>query len=315
MGPRRELTKGTELMGVLAGRVAVITGAGRGLGREHALLFAAEGARVVVNDIGGSATGQGTDAGPAHDVVAEIRATGGDAVANTDSVGDWAGAQRLIETAVDTFGDLHVVVNNAGILRDRMLVNMTEEEFDTVINVNLKGTFAVSHHAARFWRDQSKQGLDADRAIVNTSSGAGLQPGVGQTNYAAAKAGIAAMTQVASKELGRLGVRVNGIAPLARTRTTEATLGLTERLAAPETDQEFDIYHPRNISPLVAYLATEGCSMSGHVLRVVGGLIGVYEGWRLVESFESDQRWSVGDIEKALAKVPPVPAAESPRMA
>jgi NAD(P)-dependent dehydrogenase (short-subunit alcohol dehydrogenase family) len=301
-------------MGVLNGRVAVITGGGRGLGREHALLFAAEGARVVVNDIGGSPTGQGLDAGPAEDVVAEITAAGGVAVANSDGVSDWAGAQRLIETAVKTFGDLHVVVNNAGILRDRMLVNMTEEEFDSVIDVNLKGTFAVSHHAAQYWRAQSKQGLDADRAIINTTSGAGLHPGVGQTNYAAAKAGIAAMTQVASKELGRLGVRVNGIAPLARTRTTSSTPGLSQQLAPPDTDQEFDAYHPRNISPLVAYLATEACCMSGHLFRVVGGLIGVYEGWRLVESFESDQGWNVRDIEQALANVPPVPAGEAPKM-
>jgi NAD(P)-dependent dehydrogenase (short-subunit alcohol dehydrogenase family) len=302
-------------MGVLDGRVAVVTGGGRGLGREHALLFAAEGARVVVNDIGVSPTGEGLDAGPAEDVVAEITAAGGVAVANTDGVSDWAGAQRLIETAVSTFGDLHVVVNNAGILRDRMLVNMTEEEFDSVIDVNLKGTFAVSKHAAQYWRDQSKRGLNADRAIINTSSGAGLQPGVGQTNYAAAKAGIAAMTAVAAKELGRLGVRVNGIAPLARTRTTLSTPGLTEQLAQPEADQGFDVYHPSNISPLVAYLATDGCSLSGHIFRVVGGLIGVYEGWHLVESFESDQRWSVSDIEQALATVPPTPAGEAPRMA
>jgi NAD(P)-dependent dehydrogenase (short-subunit alcohol dehydrogenase family) len=301
-------------MGVLDGRVAIITGAGRGLGREHALLFAAEGARVVVNDVGGSTSGEGMDSDLAHQVVAEIKAAGGEAVANTDSVSDWAGAQRLVETAVDTFGDLHVVVNNAGILRDRMLVNMTEDEFDSVINVNLKGTFAVSHHAARYWRGRSKQGLDADRVIVNTSSGAGLAPGVGQTNYAAAKAGIAAMTQVAAKELGRIGVRVNGIAPLARTRTTDATPGLSERLAEPETDQEFDVYHPRNVSPLVAYLATEGCSLSGHVFRVVGGLIGVYSGWHLVDTFESDQRWNVGDIETALADVPPVPAGEATRL-
>jgi NAD(P)-dependent dehydrogenase (short-subunit alcohol dehydrogenase family) len=301
-------------MGVLDGRVAIITGAGRGLGREHALLFAAEGARVVVNDLGVSSSGEGTDPDLAHQVVEEIRSFGGEAVACTDSISDWSGAQRLVETAVSEFGDLHVVVNNAGILRDRMLVNMTEDEFDSVVNVNLKGTFAVSHHAAVFWRGQSKQGIEVDRAIVNTSSGAGLQPGVGQTNYAAAKAGIAAMTQVWSKELGRIGVRVNCIAPLARTRTTETTPGLIERLAEPESEQQFDIYHPANISPLVAHLSTESCSMSGHVLRVVGGLIGVYEGWHLVDTFESDERWSVGDIEKALAGVPQVSVVGTTRL-
>jgi NAD(P)-dependent dehydrogenase (short-subunit alcohol dehydrogenase family) len=301
-------------MGVLDGRVAIITGAGRGLGREHALLFAAEGARVVVNDVGVSSSGEGTDPDLARQVVEEITSLGGEAVASTDSVSDWSGAQRLVETAVSAFGDLHVVVNNAGILRDRMLVNMTEDEFDSVVNVNLKGTFAVSHHAAVYWRGQSKAGQDIDRAIVNTSSGAGLAPGVGQTNYAAAKAGIAAMTQVWAKELGRIGVRVNCIAPLARTRTTEVTPGLVEQLAAPETEQEFDIYHPANISPLVAHLAAENCSMSGHVLRVVGGLIGVYEGWHLVDAFESNDRWTVGDIEKVLATVPPVPVIEATRL-
>lgn len=295
----------TRTPGVLEGRVAIVTGAGQGLGREHALLFAAEGALVVVNDVGSSL---------AHDVVDKITAAGGQAVANTDSVSDWSGAQRLTETAVQVFGDLHVVVNNAGILRDRMLVNMTEEEFDSVINVNLKGTFAVSHYAARYWREQSKQGRDADRALINTSSGAGMQPGIGQTNYAAAKAGIAAMTQVASKELKRIGVRVNGIAPFARTQTTQATPGLVERLAEAESDLDFDPYHPRNVSPLVAYLASSECTMTGHMFRVVGDLIGVYEGWHLVDTFENGQRWEVPGIARALADVASEPVTEAPKM-
>lgn len=292
-------------MAALEGRVAIVTGAGQGLGREHALLFAAEGARVVVNDVDASLVQKVTD---------EITASGGEAIANTDSVSDWGAAEGLIEAAVQGFGDLHVVVNNAGILRDRMLVNMTEEEFDSVVNVNLKGTFAVSHFAAGYWRAQSKAGHDVGRALINTSSGAGMQPAVGQTNYAAAKAGIAAMTQVWSKELKRVGVRVNGIAPFARTQTTQATPGLVERLAETESDSDFDPYHPRNISPLVAYLASSDCALNGHMFRVVGDLIGVYEGWHLVDSFENGKRWEIPGIAKALASVPTEPVTESPKM-
>jgi NAD(P)-dependent dehydrogenase (short-subunit alcohol dehydrogenase family) len=292
-------------MSALKGRVAIVTGAGQGLGREHALLFAAEGAKVVVNDV---------DAANVKKVADEISAAGGEAIANTDSVSDWVAAEGLVDAAVQGFGDLHVVVNNAGILRDRMLVNMTEQEFDSVVNVNLKGTFAVSHFAAGYWRAQSKAGHDVDRALINTSSGAGMQPGVGQTNYAAAKAGIAAMTQVWSKELKRVGVRVNGIAPFARTQTTQATPGLVERLAETESDPDFDPYHPRNISPLVAYLASSDCALNGHMFRVVGDLIGVYEGWHLVDSFENGKRWEVPGIARALASVPTEPVTETPKM-
>ena len=301
-------------MGALDGRVAVITGAGQGLGREHALLFAAEGALVMVNDVGRSDPKDSSSSSLAQNVVDEITAAGGQAVANTDSVSNWAAAERLVETVVQTFGDLHVVVNNAGILRDRMLVNMTEEEFDSVIDVNLKGTFVISHFAARYWREQSKLGRNADRAIINTSSGAGMQPGVGQTNYAAAKAGIAAMTQVASKELKRIGVRVNGIAPFARTRTTLATPGLSERLEVNESEGGFDPYHPGNVSPLVAYLATSDCQMSGHIFRVVGDLIGVYEGWHLVDTFENGRRWAISEVAETLVKVPSEPVTEATKM-
>jgi NAD(P)-dependent dehydrogenase (short-subunit alcohol dehydrogenase family) len=266
----------------------------------------------MVNDVGRSDPKDSSSSSLAQNVVDEITAAGGQAVANTDSVSNWAAAERLVETVVQTFGDLHVVVNNAGILRDRMLVNMTEEEFDSVIDVNLKGTFVISHFAARYWREQSKLGRNADRAIINTSSGAGMQPGVGQTNYAAAKAGIAAMTQVASKELKRVGVRVNGIAPFARTQTTLATPGLGERLEVKEG--EFDPYHPGNISPLVAYLATKDCPMSGHMFRVVGDFIGVYEGWHLVDSFENGRRWAVSEVAETLAKVSPEPVTEATKM-
>ena len=205
-------------MGALDGRIAVITGAGRGIGRAHALLFAHEGARIVVNDLGGAEDGSGADAGPAQAVVEEIKAMGGEAVANTDNVADFAGAERLIQSAVDAFGDINVLVNNAGILRDRMLVNMSEAEWDDVIRVHLKGHFAPLHFAAKYWRDQSKAGRDVNAAVVNTSSTSGLFNNPGQANYGAAKTGITSLTIIAQKELGRYGVRVNAIAPAAFTR-------------------------------------------------------------------------------------------------
>ena len=235
---------------MLQGRVAIITGGGRGIGREHALLFASLGAKVVVNDLGGAVDGSGTDVSAAQSVADEIVAAGGEAVANTESVSSFEGAKSMVEQAVSTFGDLHVVVNNAGILRDRMLVSMSEEEFDAVIAVHLKGTFNVTRHAADYWREQAKAGTIIDRAIVNTSSGAGLHGNVGQTNYSAAKAGIAAMTVVNAMELHRYGVRANCIAPVARTRLTLQTPGMGE----PMQNQVFD---PENVSPLVAVLASD----------------------------------------------------------
>src|SRR6478735_577289 len=242
-------------MGTLDGRVAIITGAGRGLGREHALLFAAEGAKVVVNDLGGDPHGEGADRAPAQQVADEILAMGGEAVANVDSVSDWDGAKRLVDLAIDTFGDLHVVVNNAGILRDKMLVNMTDAEWDAVINVHLKGHFCPTRHAAAYWREQVKAGKEVKAAIVNTSSGAGLLGNVGQTNYGAAKAGIAAMTMIEAMELSRYGVRANAIAPVARTRLTLETPGMGEMVAAPDDPGKFDAWDPGNVSPLVAGLA------------------------------------------------------------
>jgi NAD(P)-dependent dehydrogenase (short-subunit alcohol dehydrogenase family) len=256
------------------GRVCVVTGAGRGIGREHALLLASHGAKVVVNDVGGSMDGEGHSEGPAHDVVAEIVAAGGEAVANGDDISDFAGAGRLIDQAIETFGDLHVVVNNAGILRDRMLVNMTEAEWDAVIKVHLKGTFGPSHHAARYWRDRSKAGHDVDARIINTSSPSGIYGNIGQSNYGAAKAGIAAFTIITAMELGRYGVTVNAIAPAALTRMTE-NLGMGK----VEGDAR-DKLSPRWIAPIVCWLASpESRTVTGRVFDVTGLALSVSEGW------------------------------------
>ncbi|MBV6760729.1 MULTISPECIES: SDR family oxidoreductase [Rhodococcus] len=298
-------------MGTLDGRVAIVTGGGRGLGREHALLFAKEGATVVVNDLGGSAIGDGSDISAAQSVVDEITAAGGKAVANRDSVTDWASAKRLIDTAVEEFGDLHVVVNNAGILRDRTLVNMTEEEFDTVVDVHLKGTFAVTRHAAAYWRDQAKAGKEIDRSLINTSSGSGLHGNPGQVNYASAKAGIAAMTQIAAKELERYHVRSNCIAPVARTRLTEATPGLGQ-VMVESIDKDFDEWHPANISPLVALLAAENCEFTGHAFRVLGGEVGLYQGWTVVDEVTSDARWTIEELAAATKHMPSRPSNAIP---
>ena len=229
--------------------MAIITGAGRGIGREHALLFAAEGAKVVVNDLGGAMDGTGDDRTPAEQVVDEIRAMGGEAVANADNVADWEGGQRLIQTAVETFGDLHVLVNNAGILRDRVLVNMTEDEWDAVIAVHLKGHFVPTRFAATYWREQTKAGKTVNASVINTSSTSGLLGNPGQANYGAAKAGIAAFTVIIAKELVRYGVRVNAIAPAARTRLTKSTPGLGDIVKAPDEPGTFDIWDPANVSP------------------------------------------------------------------
>ncbi len=286
-------------MGSMDGRIVIVTGAGRGLGREHALLLAAEGAAVVVNDVGSASDGSGADAGPAHDVVDEIKAMGGEAVANTDSVTSWEGGQRLVNTAVETFGDLHVLVNNAGILRDRVLVNMTESEWDDVIAVHLKGHFVPSRWAAAYWRERFKEtGEATSRAIVNTASGAILGNG-GQTNYSAAKAGIAAATLVMADELQRYGVRANCIAPLARTRLTLQTPGVGEVFAVPTAADVFDIFDPANVSPLVVYLSTAECPFTGGVFHVGGNEIGLYGGWSLKDDdrLATTGRWTVEDLQ------------------
>lgn len=260
--------------GLCEGRVCIITGAGRGIGREHALMLAQQGAKVVVNDLGGEMDGSGNSTGPAGEVVDEIRAMGGEAVANADDISDFAGAKALIDQAVETFGRVDVLVNNAGILRDRMLVNMDEAEWDAVIKVHLKGTFAPSHHAAAWWRDRSKAGEEVQARIINTSSPSGIYGNVGQTNYGAAKAGIAAFTIIASMELARYGVTVNAIAPAALTRMTE-NLGMGQ---APDDIKER--MQPRWISPIVTWLASvESSGVTGRVFDVTGMRLSVAEGW------------------------------------
>jgi NAD(P)-dependent dehydrogenase (short-subunit alcohol dehydrogenase family) len=257
------------------GRVCVVTGAGRGIGREHALLLAHHGAKVVVNDVGGSVDGTGGDASPAQQVVDEITAAGGEAVANHDSVADWEGAQRMINQAIEHFGDLHVVLNNAGILRDRVLVNMTEEEWDAVIAVHLKGTFAPSRWAAAYWRERAKAGEQLDCRIINTSSVSGIYGNPGQTNYGAAKAGIAAFTQIAARELVRYGVTVNAIAPGALTRMTEGLANMAQR-----TDEERERLHPRWIAPLAVWLASpQSKGVTGRVIEASGSVLAIAEGW------------------------------------
>ncbi|MEN3224052.1 SDR family oxidoreductase [Mycolicibacterium porcinum] len=288
-------------MGALEGRVAVITGAGRGIGREHAVLFASEGASVVVNDLGGSNAGEGTDAGPAHEVVAEIKAAGGKAVANTANIATWDGAKSLIQQAVDEFGRLDVVVNNAGILRDCFIPTMAESDWDAVIAVHLKGHFSVLRHAAEYWKAQSKAGDQPNAAVINTASGSGTTiPNAGQANYGSAKAAIAALTLVAADELERYGVRVNAIAPIARTRLTLATPGLGALMAEPEDEGEVDLFSPANISPLVAYLATEKCPITGRVYAVQGGAISQLAGWHDVDTIETDGLWQIDDIAERL---------------
>lgn len=284
-------------MGALDGRVAVITGAGRGIGREHALLFAREGATVVVNDLGGDNAGEGADGGPAAEVAAQIVAAGGRAIANTDNVATWSGAASLVEQAVSECGTLDVVVNNAGILRDAFVAGMTEDQWDAVIAVHLKGHAAVLHHAAAYWKARSKSGDQPDAAVVNTASASGTTlPNAGQGNYGAAKAGIAALTLVAAEELDRYGVRVNAIAPIARTRLTLATPGMGALFAAEVEEGEFDAFSPANISPLVAYLATEKCPITGKVFAVQGGAISELAGWHDVATIETDGAWEIEDI-------------------
>lgn len=284
-------------MGLLDGRVVIVTGAGRGIGRAHALAFAAEGARVVVNDIGVGLDGSAGES-PAQQVVDEIIAAGGEAVTNGDDVADWTGAQNLIDTAVDTFGGLDVLVNNAGFIRDRMLANTSESEWDAVIRVHLKGHFATLRHAAGYWRRQIKAGTvgpdDLNARIINTSSGAGLQGSVGQGNYSAAKAGIAALTLVGAAELGRYGITVNAIAPAARTRMTEAVFA--ETMAAPE-DGGFDAMAPENVSPLVVWLGSvESRDVTGKVFEVEAGLIRVAEGWAHGPQIDKGAKWDPAEL-------------------
>jgi NAD(P)-dependent dehydrogenase (short-subunit alcohol dehydrogenase family) len=256
-----------------AGRVAIVTGAGRGLGREYGLMLAEQGAKVVVNDLGATAAGEGADLTPAQSVVEAIREAGGEAIVNGNDVSDWAGAKAPIDDAIGTFGRLDVLINNAGILRDRMMVNMTEQEWDSVIKVHLKGTFAPSHHAAQYWRQEAKRcGSPVSARLINTSSASGLFGNVGQTNYGAAKAGIAAFTIISATELRQYGITVNAIAPRAQTRMTE---GLRQR-----TEEEIQRRNPRWVAPIVVWLASEESGdVTGRVFEAGDGILKVAEGW------------------------------------
>jgi NAD(P)-dependent dehydrogenase (short-subunit alcohol dehydrogenase family) len=295
-------------MGICDGRVAIVTGAGRGIGRGHALEFARQGAKVIVNDLGAEADGTGGSTGPAGEVVDSIRAMGGEAVANGDDVADWEGAQRLIRSALDAFGRLDVLVNNAGFLRDRMVVSTSEEEWDAVIRVHLKGHFAPTRFAGAYWREQQKAGQPVDARVINTSSGAGLMGSVGQGAYSAAKAGIAALTLVEAAEMGRYGVTANAIAPAARTRMTEAVFADT--MAKPEGGA-FDSMAPENVAPLVVWLGSaESAGVTGRVFEVEGGLVSVADGWRHGPREDKGARWDpteIGPVVRRLLAEAPEP--------
>lgn len=276
----------------LAGRVAVVTGAARGIGREHALLMAAEGAAIVVNDV---------DSGPAEAVVEEILAAGGEAVAAPGDVATWGTGQGLVDAAVEAFGDLHVLVNNAGNVADRFLVNMTEQAWDEVVRAHLKGHFVPTRWAAAWWRAQSKAGREVRASVVCTTSTSGLLGNPGQSNYGAAKAGVAAFSLIAAQELGRYGVRVNAIAPLARTRLTESTPGLAATVAAPADPEAFDAWHPANVAPVVAWLAAADCPVTGRVFLVHGGKVARFRPWAPDAAVERNRRWSPAELAGAMA--------------
>ncbi len=280
------------------GRVVIVTGAGRGIGREYALMMAEHGAKVVVNDLGGERDGSGTDQSPAQQVVSEIEAMGGQAVANGDDVSSWEGAQRMINQAVETFGDLHAVVNNAGILRDRMMVNMTEAEWDAVIQVHLKGTFAPARWAAAYWREKVKAGETVDARIINTTSVSGIYGNVGQTNYGAAKAGIASFTIIAARELARYGITVNAIAPGALTRMTE-DLGMGQL-----EGEDRERMSPRWIAPITTWLVSEdSAGVTGRVFEASGRTFAVAEGWHRGPSADPvDDPTEIGEVAKQLVR-------------
>lgn len=290
------------MKGICEGRVVIVTGAGRGIGRGHALEFARQGARVVVNDIGAELDGTGGGTGPARDVAEEIRAIGGEALVNGDDVADWAGAQRLVGAAVDAFGRLDVLVNNAGFVRDRMFANVAEDEWDAVVRVHLRGHFATARWAAAYWRDQAKAGEPVDARIVNTTSGAGLMGSIGQSAYSAAKGGIVSLTLVQAAELGRYGVTANAIAPAARTRMTEQVFA--ETMAVPTDESAFDEMAPENVAPLVVWLgSSESADVTGRVFEVEGGKVAVADGWRHGAEIDNRDRWEPADVGGAVRKL------------
>lgn len=284
-------------MGICDGRTVIITGAARGLGRAYALTFAAEGANVVVNDIGTSLSGEGRDTSAADGVVAEIVAAGGNAIANYEDITDWEAAKRIVDAAVAAFGDLHVVVNNAGIVRDRMFVSATPEEWDATMHVHLRGHFCVSRHAVDYWRAQQKAGNAVDARIINTTSGAGLQGSIAQAAYSTAKGGIAALTLVQAAELGRYGITANALAPAARTRMTEQAFA--DKMAAVENG--FDVQDPANIAPTVVWLGSERSRhVTGCVFELEGGRITIEDGWNLGPTVEQQARWAPADVGTAV---------------
>ena len=287
----------------------IVTGAARGLGRAHALELARQGAHVVVNDLGSALDGTGNSTGPAAEVVAEIEAAGGVAVVNGDDVADFDGAARIVDQAVETYGRLDAVVNNAGIVRDRMFANVAEDEWDAVMRVNLKGHFTVSRHAAAHWRDRTKAGESVDARIVNTSSGAGILGSVGQAAYSAAKGGIAALPLVQAAELARYGATANALAPAARTRMTE---GVFSDMMAEVDAEAFDAMDPANVSPLVAWLvSTDSAGVTGRMFEVEGGKVGIADGWQHGPTADKGSRWDaaeLGDVVRRLIGEAPTPA-------
>ncbi len=288
------------MSGICEGRTVIVTGSGRGLGRAHALELARQGAQVVVNDLGCELDGSGGGSGPAGEVVEEIRAAGGQAIANGDDVADFAGAERLVRAAIDAFGGLDAVVNNAGFVRDRMFANAAEDEWDAVVRVHLKGHFAVARHAAAYWRDQAKAGAPVDGRIINTSSGAGILGSVGQAAYSAAKGGIATLTLVQAAELGRYGVTANALCPAARTRMTEGIF--TEMMATPDAPNAFDAMAPENVSPLVAWLAsTQSAAVTGRMFEVEGGKVGIATGWQHGPTVDKGDRWDAAELGPVIA--------------
>jgi NAD(P)-dependent dehydrogenase (short-subunit alcohol dehydrogenase family) len=288
------------MAGICDGRVVIVTGAGRGMGREHALELARQGAKVVVNDLGVSNSGEGGGQGPADEVVQMIRAAGGEAVANGADVADWSQSEGLIRQAIEEFGRLDVVVNNAGFVRDRMFVSCSEEEWDAIIRVHLKGHFCVARHAAAYWRGLVKDGKEVDARIINTTSGAGVLGSVGQSSYSAAKAGIATLTLVQAAELGRYGITANAICPIARTRMTEGAFGDT--MKAP--DQGFDENDPANVSPFIAWLASsQSRDVTGHVWEVFGGTITAFDGYRREQTVNIGKRWDAAEIGPAVKEL------------
>ncbi len=289
---------------LLEGRVAIVTGAGRGIGREHALELARQGAKVVVNDYGVSLAGEGTGESPAEEVVSLIKGMGGEAVANGADVADFEQAGAMVQQAIDEFGGLDILVNNAGFVRDRMLVNATEDEWDAVIRVHMKGHFAPLRHAASYWRAESKAGRERVARVINTSSGAGLQGSIGQTAYSAAKAGIMGMTLVAAAELSRVGVAVNAIAPVGRTRMTEGAF--PDMMA--ESEDAFDAMDPANNSPIVAWLASTDCDITGRVIEIEGGQICLETGFRHGPKRDLGRRWAADEVGSAVREM----VAEAP---